>query len=94
MPYLKHKPKSLESAVSKIQENEYEKVFRKALKKYNVDSPKELDKEKKKKFFKYKTEKGKKRPLGFRYDSLTNKHFLTVSNIQKLIAQHLKFPKK
>ena len=34
MPYLKHKPKSLESAVSKIQENEYEKVFRKALKKY------------------------------------------------------------
>ena len=35
MPYLNHKPKSLESAANKIQENEYEKVFRKALKKYN-----------------------------------------------------------
>ena len=38
MPYLNHKPKSLESAANMIQENEYEKVFRKALKKYNVDS--------------------------------------------------------
>ena len=53
-----------------------------------------INQAKKKKFFKYKNQKGKKCPVGFRYDSLTNKHFLTVSNIQKLIAQHLKFPKK
>ena len=68
MPYLKHKPKSLESAVSKIQENEYEKVFRKALKKYNVDSPDELETEKKKKFFNYVdsiyTAKGESTRLG------------------------------
>ena len=46
----------------------YEKVFRKALKKYNVDSPKELDKEKKKKFFNYVdsiyTAKGESTRLG------------------------------
>ena len=53
-----------------------------------------INQAKKKKFFKYKNQKGKKCPVGFRYDSLTNKHFLTVSNIQKLIAQHLKFTKK
>jgi len=56
--------------------------------------PNIINQAKKKKFFKYKNQKGKKCPVGFRYDSLTNKHFLTVSNIQKLIAQHLKFPKK
>ena len=48
----------------------------------------------KKRFFKHKNQKGKKCPEGFKYDSLTNKHFLAVSNIKKLIAQHLKFPKK
>ena len=53
-----------------------------------------INQARKKKFFKYKNQKGKKCPVGFRYDSLTNKHFLTVSNIQKLIAQHLKFTKK
>ena len=53
-----------------------------------------INQARKKKFFKYKNQKGKKCPVGFRYDSLTNKHFLTVSNIKKLIAQHLKFPKK
>ena len=53
-----------------------------------------INQAKKKKFLKYKNQKGKKCPVGFRYDSLTNKHFLTVSNIQKLIAQHLKFTKK
>ena len=68
MPYLNHKPKSLESAANKIQENEYEKVFRKALKKYNVDSPNELDTAKKKKFFNYVdsiyTAKGESTRLG------------------------------
>ena len=53
-----------------------------------------IDQARKKKFFKYKNQKGKKCPVGFRYDSLTNKHFLTVSNIKKLIMQHLKFTKK
>ena len=53
-----------------------------------------IDQARKKKFFKYKNQKGKKCPAGFRYDSLTNKHFLTVSNIKKLITQHIKFPKK
>ena len=53
-----------------------------------------IDQKRKKKFFKYKNQKGKKCPVGFRYDSLTNKHFLTVLNIKKLIEQHLKFPKK
>ena len=53
MPYLNHKPKSLESAANKIQENEYEKVFRKALKKYNVSSPDELEDDEKKDFFNY-----------------------------------------
>ena len=65
MPYLNQ---SLESAVNKIQENEYEKVFRKALKKYNVDSPDELDTAKKKKFFNYVdsiyTAKGESTRLG------------------------------
>ena len=49
---------------------------------------------KKKKFYKHKNKKGKKCPVGFRYDSLTNKHFLTISNIKTLIKEHLKFSKK
>ena len=53
-----------------------------------------IDQTRKKKFFKHKNQKGKKCPEGFKYDSLTNKHFLAVSNIKKLIAQHLKFTKK
>ena len=53
-----------------------------------------IDQAKKKKFFKHKNQKGKKCPVGFRYDSLTNKHFLTVLNIKKLIEEHFKFSKK
>jgi len=53
-----------------------------------------INQAKKKKFFKYKNQKGKKCPVGFKYDSLTNKHFLAVSNIKKLIEKHFKFSKK
>ena len=53
-----------------------------------------INQAKKRKFFKHKNKKGKKCPAGFRYNSLTNKHFLTISNIKKLIEEHSKFSKK
>ena len=70
------------------------KLFNKNDKYYSIIPDNQfITKEMKKKYSKHKNKKGKKCETNFKYNSLTNKYFLSISEIKKLINKHLIFSK-